>query len=64
MTLRRLGLAMSEVAVTSSVNPSRAFPVRVEELVPGLIVKSIPDMQPSFDQFAAGLKAEAERTAA
>ena len=26
----------------------------------GLITKSIPDLQPSFDQFAAGLKAKAE----
>jgi hypothetical protein len=30
----------------------------------GLIGRSIPDLQPSFDQFAAGLKEQAERTAA
>ena len=29
-------------------------------LLAGMITKSIPDLQPSFDQFAAGLKAKAE----
>lgn len=28
----------------------------------GMISKSIPDLQPSFDQFAAGLKAKAEES--
>jgi hypothetical protein len=98
----------ARIAVTSSVNPNRAFPIKVEELIPhrrmvwadgmplglfrgartytltpeadgmttftmreeftgllsGLIVRSIPDMQPSFDKFARGLKAEAERASA
>jgi uncharacterized protein YndB with AHSA1/START domain len=31
-------------------------------LLAGLITRSIPDMQPAFDEFAACLKAEAERT--
>jgi hypothetical protein len=31
-------------------------------LMAPLITRSIPDMQPSFDQFAAGLKARAEQT--
>lgn len=30
----------------------------------GMISKRMPDLQPSFDQFAAGLKAEAEQRAA
>jgi hypothetical protein len=30
-------------------------------LLSGLITRSIPDMQPVFDEFAACLKAEAER---
>ena len=30
----------------------------------GMISKSMPDLQPSFDRLAAGLKAEAERLAA
>jgi hypothetical protein len=85
------------------VNPGRAFPVEVAELVPnqrmvwragmplglfkgvrtfrltpqgaatrfdvreefsgpllGMIWRSMPDLQPSFDQFARGLKAQAE----
>lgn len=29
----------------------------------GMITRSMPDLQPSFDQFTAGLKAEAERRA-
>ena len=29
-------------------------------LLAGMITKSIPDLQPSFDQFANGLKAKAE----
>jgi hypothetical protein len=94
------------VKVTSSVNPGRAYPVKVAEVVPGrsftwvggmpfglfrgarsysvepesvgtrfhmreefngpllpLIWRSMPDMQPSFDQFAAGLKVHAEGAA-
>ena len=93
------------IRVFSSVNPSRAFPVKVTDFVPGqkmtwtggmpfglfkgvrsytltpeeggvarfkmreeytglllpLMWKSIPDLQPSFDQFAAGLKKRAEQ---
>ncbi len=41
---------------------------RIREEYTGLFLpmiwKSIPDLQPSFDQFARGLKAEAERRAA
>lgn len=92
-----------KIALTSEVNPKRAFKLKVSEVRPGahlelsqgmpfglftgrrtydlvpegagtrftmreeytgplagLITKSIPDLQPSFDQFAAGLKAEVE----
>jgi hypothetical protein len=92
------------LAVTSSANPSRAFPVRVATLEPPrrmvwaggmplglfrgvrtfslepedgrtrfrmredysgpllpLIGRSMPDMQPSFDQFAAAVKERAEQ---
>jgi len=93
----------SKIALTSSVDPTRAFKIRVTELSPsrrmvfaggmplglfrgvrtydvtptgattrftmredysglfaGMITKSMPDLQPSFDQFAAGLKARVE----
>ena len=30
-------------------------------LMAGMITKSIPDLQPSFDEFAVALKAEAEK---
>jgi hypothetical protein len=92
-----------KIKVVSEANPSRAFPVRVTEFVPGrkmvwsggmplglfrgvrrfslepagdvtsftmreeytgpflpLIWRSMPDLQPSFDKFAAGLKQRAE----
>jgi hypothetical protein len=94
----------ARLKVTSSVNPGRAYPVKVAEVVPGrsfswvggvpfglfrgirtyavepegggtrfhmreefngpllpLIWRSMPDLQPSFDRFAAGLKVHAER---
>ena len=93
-----------KLKVTSEVNPKRAYPVTVAELVPAermvwtggmplglfkgvrtytlaqedggtrfrmreefsgpmlpLIWRSMPDMQPSFEKFASGLKARAER---
>jgi len=93
-----------KVTVHAKISPSRAFPVKVTELVPRshmvwaggmplglfkgsrtftltpdgaevafnmreeytglfapLITKSIPDLQPAFDEFAAALKARAER---
>jgi hypothetical protein len=93
------------IKVHVKINPGRAFPVKVTEMVPGermtwsggmplglfkgertftltrkgggvefamrevfsgllspLIEKSIPDMQPAFDEFAAALKARAERS--
>jgi hypothetical protein len=42
-----------------------AFTVREEYSGPllGLIWKSMPDLQPSFDKFASGLKARAEQSA-
>jgi hypothetical protein len=42
-----------------------AFKVREEYTGPllGMIWKSMPDLQPSFDKFASGLKARAERSA-
>jgi hypothetical protein len=92
-----------KIKVVSEANPSRAFPVRVTEFVPGrkmvwsggmplglfrgvrtfslepagnstsftmreeytgpflpLIWRSMPDLQPSFDKFAVGLKQRAE----
>ena len=96
------------IKVYAKINPDRAFPVKVEELVPGkkmvwrggmpfglfkgvrtfiladnsngsvefrmheefsgllspLIVRSMPDLTESFEQFAASLKATAERAAA
>ena len=94
----------AKLKVTSEVNPKRAYPVKVAELVPAermvwtggmplglfkgvrtytlapedgrtrfrmreefsgpmlpLIWRTMPDMQPSFDKFASGLKARAER---
>jgi len=39
------------------VNPGRAFPLKVTEFT---IWPSIPDLGPSFQQFAKGLKARAE----
>ena len=41
-----------------------AFSMREEFTGPmlGMIWKKMPDLQPSFDQFTAGLKAEAERS--
>ena len=95
----------STVKVYSSISPSRAFPVKVAELVPSqrmvwrggmpvpgvfkgvrtfrlqeedggtrfemreefsglmlpLMWRMMPDLQPTFDQFADGLKAESER---
>jgi uncharacterized protein YndB with AHSA1/START domain len=93
-----------KITVHAKINPGRAFPVTVSELVPDermvwsggmplglfkgvrtftltpdggaivfhmrevysglmspLIVKSIPDLQPAFDEFAAALKTRAER---
>lgn len=93
----------SEIALTSSVAPTRAFKLAVTELRPprrmvftggmplglfrgvrtydvapagattrftmrehysgplaGMITRSMPDLQPSFDQFAVGLKARVE----
>ena len=93
-----------KITVHATINPGKAFPVRVAEFVPGkrmvwrggmpfglfvgertytldeqsggvvafamreeyrgmmagLITKSIPDLQPAFDEFAAALKARAE----
>ena len=92
-----------KITVFAKVSPSRAFPLKVSEFVPGkrmvwsggmplglfkgertytltdkdggvefamreefsglmapLITKSIPDLQPSFDEFAAALKRRAE----
>jgi hypothetical protein len=57
----------------SKANPGRAFPVKVTEFIPGqrmiwsggmplpLIWRSMPDLGPSFRQFANGLKERAER---
>ena len=57
----------------SKANPGRAFPVEVTEFIPGqrmiwsggmplpLIWRSMPDLGPSFRQFANGLKERAER---
>ncbi len=93
----------NKIALTSEVNPKRAFNLKVSNVEPakhlefsqgmplglftgrrtydltaegagtrftmceeysgplaGMITKSIPDLQPSFDKFAAGLKAEVE----
>ncbi|MFN0178112.1 MAG: SRPBCC family protein [Gemmatimonadales bacterium] len=100
-------IALNEkITVRVSATPSRSFPVRVVEFVPGsrmvwrgglplglfagtrtyqlkplaggqveftmreeytgplapLITKSIPDLQPAFDEFAACLKARSERS--
>lgn len=42
---------------------SRAHASRYTGLMAGMIAKSIPDLQPSFEKFAQGLKAESEREA-
>jgi hypothetical protein len=93
------------ITVHAKINPGRAFPVKVGDVVPqsrmrwtggmplglfkgertftltpqgggavefsmrevytglfaGMITKSIPDLQPAFDEFAAALKTQAER---
>ncbi|MGH9117432.1 MAG: SRPBCC family protein [Acidimicrobiales bacterium] len=58
-----------KLRLASEVNPGRTFSLKVTELTPArsmtwFIAKSIPDLGPSFQQFADGLKAEAERRAA
>jgi Polyketide cyclase / dehydrase and lipid transport len=45
----------AKVTVFVKQSPGRAFPLA------GLIGKSIPDLQPAFDEFAQCLKREAER---
>ena len=54
-----------KIKVVSEANPSRAFPVTVTEFVPGRKMvwsggMPLPDLQPSFDKFAGGLKTKAE----
>jgi uncharacterized protein YndB with AHSA1/START domain len=62
-------IALGErLKVASEANPKRAFPVRVTEIEParsmlGLIWRSMPDLGPSFEKFARGLKQRAERGA-
>ncbi len=58
-----LGLFTGERTYTlSATDGGTEFHMREEYTGPmlGMIWKSMPDMQPSFDQFAAGLKAKAE----
>lgn len=62
-----LGLFKGERTYSlSPAGPTTTFKMREEYtgLFLPMIWKSIPDLQPSFDQFARGLKAEAERRAA
>ena len=50
----------------SPADPSGTeFKVREEYTGPllGMIWRSMPDLQPSFDKFASGLKAQAEQSA-
>jgi uncharacterized protein YndB with AHSA1/START domain len=62
----------NRLKVVSKANPGRAFTVRVTEFSPGqrmawsggplpMIWRSMPDLGPSFRQFANGLKERAER---
>ncbi|GMQ85056.1 MAG: hypothetical protein BMS9Abin07_0621 [Acidimicrobiia bacterium] len=58
-----LGLFTGERTYTLSASDAGTeFHMREEYTGPmlGMIWKSMPDLQPSFDQFAAGLKAKAE----
>ncbi len=59
-----LGLFKGERSFVLTDNGDGTVQVRVRELFSGLLLpligRTIPDLQPTFDQFVAGLKAEAE----
>ena len=59
-----LGLFKGERTFTLTPRPGGVVEVSMREVFSGLlaplITKSIPDLQPAFDQFAADLKARAE----
>ena len=62
-------IALGErLKVTSEANPGRAFPVRVTEVEPARSMRwtggmPMPDLGPSFQKFARGLKERAEHGA-
>jgi hypothetical protein len=62
-----LGLFKGERTFTLTEQPGGGVQFAMREVFSGLmaplITKSIPDLQPSFDEFAAGLKRRAEGTA-